>query len=133
MTSKELYDTLICKPDLHSLPELYDNVLIWPLYQNAYIQAFCTPDNTSIDVVGNSIFSGTLIHWHPDERDMIDELYALGKKGNMLVLKKTLKGTSTFYIGPPENYPLSDKRPIYLEYYGWKNWDGGQLIYLEQK
>jgi hypothetical protein len=71
-----------------------------------------------------------MMHWHPDADDMIDELYTLGKKGNMLVLKKSLWGTSVFYSGPSENFPLSDKIPIH---FGKKKWDGGQLVYLEQK
>ena len=130
MTTKELYDAIICKPDLHSLPDLYDNILIWYLYENAYIQAFCHDGDTSIDIIGNSVFSGSMMHWHPDADDMIDELYTLGKKGNMLVLKKSLWGTSVFYSGLPENFSLSDKIPIH---FGKKKWDGGQLVYLEQK
>ena len=130
MTTKELYDAIICKPDLHSLPDLYDNILIWHLYENAYIQVFCHDGDTSIDIIGNSVFSGSMMHWHPDEDDMIDELYTLGKKGNMLVLKKSLWGTSVFYSGSSANFPLSDKVPIH---FGKKKWDGGQLVYLEQK
>ncbi|MBR2889955.1 MAG: hypothetical protein IKC09_06755 [Oscillospiraceae bacterium] len=130
MTTKELYDALICKPDLHSHPTLHDDILIWHLYQNAYVQAFCHDSDTTIDIVGNSMFTGSVIHWHPDEEDMIDELYNLGKCGNMLVLKKSLLGTSIFYTGPAQNLPLIDRAP---QHFGKKKWDGGQLIYLEQK
>ena len=130
MTTKELYDAIICKPDLHSLPDLYDNILIWHLYENAYIQAFCHDGETSIDIIGNSVFSGSMMHWHPDEDDMIDELYTLGKKGNMLVLKKSLLGTSIFYSGQADRFPLDNKSPLH---FGKKKWDGGQLVYLEQK
>ena len=89
MTTKELYDALICKPDLHSHPTLHDDILIWHLYQNAYVQAFCHDGDTTIDIVSNSLFSGSVMHWHPNEEDMVDELYNLGKAGNMLVLKKS--------------------------------------------
>lgn len=129
MTTKEAYDALICKPDLHSIPELYDNILIWKLYKNAYVQAYCDNGNTCIDIVGGSMLTGSLMHWHPDETDVIDELYSLGKKGNLLVLKKSLFCTSTFYIGPSENYPLSDRSRFH---FGMKKWDGGRLVYLEQ-
>jgi len=47
-----------------------------------------------------------------------------------LVLKKSLFGTSIFYSGPSEAFPLTDRRSLY---FGKKKWDGGQLIYLEQK
>lgn len=130
MTTWELYDKLICKPDLHSIPKLYDNILVWHLYKNAYVQAFCNDGDTAIDIVSDSVFAGSIIHWHPREEDMIDELYTLGKKGNMLVLKKSLLGTSTFYSGPSGNFPLEDRMPLH---FGKKKWDGGQLVYLEQK
>lgn len=61
---------------------------------------------------------------------MVSELYALAKKGNMLVLKKSFLGTSIFYSGPSEAFPLTDRRSLY---FGKKKWDGGQLVYLEQK
>ena len=130
MTTTELYIHLIHKPDLHSQPELHDDILIWPLYTNAFIQAFCHDGDTSIDIINNSVFSGSIMHWHPDEEDMVDELYSLGKKGNLLVLKKSLLGTSTFYAGPSDNCPLTDRTPLHL---GKKKWDGGRFIYLEQK
>ena len=129
MTTKELYDALICKADLHSLPQLHDQILIWPLYKNAYVQASCNDRDTVIDIVSNSVFSGSLFHWHPDETDMVDELYALGKKGNLLVLKKSFLGASIYYSGQAESFPLTDKSPLH---FGKKKWSGGQLIYLEQ-
>ena len=130
MTTKELYDALICKPDLHSHPTLHDDILIWHLYQNAYVQAFCHNGDTTIDIVSTSLFSGSVMHWHPNEEDMIDELYNLGKAGNILVLKKSLLGTSIFYTGPAQNFPLTDRTPLH---FGKKKWDGGQLVYFEQK
>ena len=130
MTTKELYDAIICKPDLHSHPVLHDNILVWHLYKNAYVQAFCNNGDTSIDIIGDSMFADSFMHWHPDEDDMISELYTLGKKGNMLVLKKSLFGTSIFYSGPSESFPRPDKRELH---FGKKKWDGGQLVYLEQK
>ena len=130
MTTKELYDAIICKADLHSTPKLYNNTLVWHLYENAYVQAFCNDGDSYIEIVGDSVWTGSLMHWHPDEVDMIDELYTLGKKGNMLVLKKSLFGTSIFYSGSPENFPLAGRTSLH---FGKKKWDGGQLVYLEQK
>lgn len=130
MTTQELYEALASKPDLHSVPELHNDMLIWHLYKDAYIEASCYKKDTYINIANVSFLRGSFMHWHPDEDDMIDELYTLGKKGNMLVLKKSLWGTSVFYSGPSENFPLSDKVPIH---FGKKKWDGGQLVYLEQK
>ena len=130
MTTQEMYNAILCKSDLHSIPQIHDNILIWPLYKNAFIQAFCFDGDTSIEVVGNTVFSGSFMHWHPDEDDMIDELYALGKKGNMLVLKKSLFGTSIFYAGPSDEFPLADRNALHFDK---KKWDGGQLVYFDQK
>lgn len=127
-TTTEIYEQLIKMPDLHSNPALDGETLIWPLYHNAYVLAFCSDNDTCIDIVSNSVFTGSLMHWHPAKEDMFDTLYALGKKGNMLVLKKSLLGTSIFYSGPSASFPLSDKREIH---FGRKKWDGGQLVYLE--
>lgn len=117
-------------PTLHSIPELNGEVLIWNLYKDAYVRAYCDSYDTCIDIISNSAFTGSLIHWHPDEEDMLDELYTLGKRGNMLVLKKALLGTSIFYSGPSESFPPTDRMPLH---FGKKKWDGGQLVYLEQR
>ena len=112
MTTQELYNAIICKSDLHSIPQIHDNILLWPLYKNAYVQAFCNDGDTAIDIVSNSVFSGSMIHWHPDQADMIDELYNLGKKGNMLVLKShcleqafSIRGKQT--VSPSTTSPRS--------------------------
>ena len=130
MTTQELYNAIICKPDLHSHPALHDNILVWHLYKNAYVLAFCDNGDTTIDIVGNSALTGSIMHWHPSEEDLIAELYTLGKAGNILILKKALLGTSIFYAGPAQNFPLSDKTPVH---FGNKKWDGGRLIYFDQK
>ena len=51
MTTKELYDTLISKPNLHALPKLYDNNIIWHLYKNAHIRAYCNNGDTVIEIL----------------------------------------------------------------------------------
>ena len=130
MTTKDLYDAIICTPDLHSLPKLYDNSLIWHLYKNAYIHACCNGADSFIEFFGGDGFTGSLMRQRLDENEMFNELYTLGKKGNMLVLKKSLFGTSVFYSGPSETFPLTDRRSLH---FCKKKWDGGQLVYLEQR
>ena len=129
MTTKELYAAIIRKPDLHSQPTLYDNILIWQLYKNAYVQAFCHDGDTAIDIIDHSLVAGTIMHWRPKEEDMIDVLYNLGKAGNILVLKKSLLETRIFYAGPAQNLP-TDRTPLHVSK---KKWDSGLLVYLEQK
>jgi len=121
--TKELYEKLIQMPDLHSFPELDGETLIWRLYKNAYVRAYCDSYDTCIDIINDSIWAGSLTHWHPDEENMLEELYSLGKKGNILVLKKFSFGTGVFYIGEPEKYQFNPQ----------KKWHRGRLTYLEQK
>lgn len=123
ITTKELYEKLIQMPDLYSTPELNDEILIWKLYKDVYVRAYCDGYDTCIDIIHSSMFRGSLTHWHPDEDNMFDELYSLGKKGNILVLRKSLLGTGVFYIGALDKYHFAKK----------KKWHLGKLIYLEQR
>ncbi len=41
-TTKELYEKLLEMPDLHSTPELDGEILIWKLYENAYVEHTAT-------------------------------------------------------------------------------------------
>ena len=110
-------------PDLHSKPELDGGILIWNLYKNAYVRAYCDSYDTCIDRISNSIIVGSLTHWHPDEEDMLDELYFLGKKGNILVLQNSLLLKCVFYKGSPDEYRFDRN----------KKWHWGKLTYLGQK
>lgn len=123
-TTKELFEQLLEMPDLHSVPELDGEILIWKLYKNAYVRAYCDSYDTCIEIIRTS-FTCPSTHWHPDEDDILDELYLLGKKGNILVLKSFLMGmgTGVFYLGKPEKYRFNKKR----------KWHWGKLTYLEQK
>ena len=87
-TTKELYEKLIQMPNLHSKPELDGELLIWKLYENAYVRAYCNGYDACIDIVSNSAVSGSLAHWHPDEEDIFNELCTLGKKRQYSCFKK---------------------------------------------
>lgn len=120
--SKELYNMLVNAAGLHSLPQLKDDVITWELYKNAYVKASISEYDTIIEVLHKRLVSSS-IHWHPDLEEMYEELYNLGKKGTVLVLRKSIYGTQIYYIGEPEKYRFSPA----------KKWHWGKLIYLEQK
>ena len=122
-TTQELYEKLLEMPDLHSISELDGEILIWKLYENAYVRAYCDSYDTCIDIISNSILIGSLTHWHPDEDDILNELYSLGKKGNIIVIQNSLLFKGVFYKGSPNEYRF-DKN---------KKWHWGKLTYLEQK
>ena len=85
--TKELYEELIRMPDLHSKPELEGETLIWELYKNAYVRAYCDDYDACIDIISNSTFVGSLIHWHPNGEDILNDLYSLWKKEIFLLFK----------------------------------------------
>ena len=58
-STKELYEKLLEMPDLHSTPELNGEILIWNLYKNAYVRAYCDSYDTCIDIISNSIIVGS--------------------------------------------------------------------------
>ena len=127
ITTKELYKSLIQMPDLHSIPELDGEFLVWKLYKNAYVRAYCDSCDTFVEIISTSAaFPST--HWHPNEDNMFDQLYLLGKKGNILVLKHSslavdMVCADIFYVGNPDQYRFNKN----------KKWHWGKLTYLEQK
>ena len=127
---QQLHDVLIQMPDLHSSPTFNGNTLYWDLYKDAYVRAYCNDQDFYIEIVGIALSNNGSVRWLADKNSMLQELYSLGKEGNMCVIKKTLYGSSVFYIGSPSQYPFPDRRSWD---FGKKKYDFGTLIYLEQK
>jgi hypothetical protein len=130
MTAKEIYDALLRKPDLSSMPELHGDLLVWHLFQDAYIEAACHHGDATFTIIGTAPWTPTLYHDHPTEAELADRLYAMGKRGNQVVLKRSLLSTQIFYIGPSEASPLSGGYPFH---FGKQKWDSGQLILLQHQ
>lgn len=121
--SRELYKMLMHTQGLHSFPQLKDDVITWELYDSVYLETYMNEYDTCIDIISKNAFHGSYMHWHPDVEDIYGELCTLGKKGNILVLRKRLGGAETYYIGEPNKYRFSPA----------KKWHWGKLIYLKQK
>lgn len=121
--TQELYKMLMNTDGLHSPPKIKNDTIIWELYDNAYIEASISEYDTIIDVLHDNVFRGSYMHWHPDIEEMYEELYTIGKKGNILVLRNYLSGTELFYLGAPEKYRFNKN----------KKWHWGKLVYFEQK
>lgn len=121
--SQELYNMLMNTQGLHSFPQIKDDMITWELYQNVCVKASISKHDTIIDIVQKNIFQGSYMHWHPELEDMYEELVELGKKGNILVLRKFLNGAEIYYVGEPDKYRFSPK----------KKWHWGKLVYLKQQ
>ena len=123
LNTQELYRMLINTDGLHSFPQMENDTITWELYDNIYVEASISEYDTIIDIIHKNILYGSYMHWHPDIEEIYEELYNIGKKGNVLVLRKLLSGTQIYYLGAPDKYRF-DKN---------KKWHWGRLIYLEQK
>ena len=105
MTTKDLYALLLKMPDLHSTPKFDGNVLTWDLYENAQVRAYVDDYDTYCGIESKSIIIPSM-HWHPDEEDILEDLYTLGKKGNVVVLRSSLIVIEVFYMGEKSMFIL---------------------------
>lgn len=121
--TRALYEMLLHTQDLHSVPKLNKDEIIWELYEKVTVKAGIMKNSTLIEIHRNGPLQTSFMHWHPEPEKIYRELCMLGRKGHILVLRKSLFGTQTFYYGHPGGYELPKKRK-----YHW-----GRLIYLEQK
>lgn len=122
-TIQDVYNKLLNNTDLHSVPELDGEILIWKLYKDAYIRAYCDDYDFFIEINSDSPLSGELTHWHPEEDEICNQLYTLGKKGNILVLKKVHSDYDIEYLGEADKYCFNKHKKL----------TQSKLIYLEQK
>ena len=123
LNTQELYRMLINTEGLQSFPKIENDTIIWELYDNACVEASINEYDTIIDIVNRNALHGSYMHWHPSVEEMYEELYNIGKKGNILVLRKLFAGTQIYYLGSPDKYRFSKS----------KSWHWGKLTYLEQK
>ena len=121
--TQELYQLLAETSDLHSIPQLEKDVILWELYDTITVKASIVKNSTLIQICSEAPIKRTLLHWHPEPEAIYGELCSLGRKGHILVLRKSLFGTDIFYHGHPKGYDLPKTQKCHL----------GKLIYLEQK
>lgn len=121
--SADLYGMLLKEGSLHSVPQLKEDVIQWNLYEKVRVEASVNEVACTVEILRDGFLELSLMHWHSDPEEILRELLDLGRKGNILVLRKTLLGTETFYIGPENDYPYAPRT----------KWHWGRLIYLKQK
>lgn len=121
--SADLLKMLLEAEDLHSVPQLKDDVLRWELYDGVRVDVGLNEVDCVVEILRDRGLELELMHWHTDPEEIYEELLNLGKKGNILVLRKPLFGIETFYMGPAADYP----------YDPGKKWHWGRLTYLKQR
>lgn len=107
---KELYDMMGLTPGLCGTYRIAeDNTLIWDLYDKAELHIGVHPMDCTVSVhrKGVSKWRNEITHWHCDIYSVYDEICALGKSGNVLVIRRSLFGTST-YQGSSKECPYKN-------------------------
>ena len=125
----QLHKSLSEATDLRCVPQLDGQLLFWKLYKDASVFVQCSDDTAHIEIVNDRLVQDTVIQWTLPKDQALRQLLALGKRGHMLVIKKTIHATEVFYLGPPDQFPLQQQQPFFASR---KKWDSGSLIYLEQ-
>ena len=116
-----LYEKMKNNPDLAGRFRLVSDELIeWDLFEGYHVTIW-------EDYIGIIRFprawyrSDLLIHWHPANEELYDEICRLGTKGNVTVVHKSWIGMSIPYSGPAKDCPVGRK------------WLFGKYLYLYHK
>ncbi len=104
---EELYDMMCRTPGLpgkFAFPQ--EGPLVWELYEDAELHIGVDPLDCCVSVhkKGSSKFRKELTHWHSDIFEIYDQVRDLGKPGNILAIRSSLFGKTT-YIGNREGCP----------------------------
>ena len=121
--TKELYDQMLATPDLCGKFELIGKTICWELFAGFAIEISIEPPATHFGIEKRLFkrFTVPITHWHPDEKDVFEEVCRIGLKGNVLVIRENLLVTSVIYMGKEENCPYLPKR----------KWAWGRITYLK--
>ena len=126
VNTSELYEMM--KQTTFLCGEFYlsdeDNI-IWDLYDGIQINICVDPSDCCIGISkkrSNMIMS-EITHWHPTIFEIYDTVCKLGKRGNILLIRKFILGDAVLYIGCKENCPYKEKERYFA----------GKMHFLEAK
>ncbi len=120
-TTEELYDMMCQTPDICGTFEIKEKGKIyWDLYDDIQVEIGVDPRDCYIGVskkLFGKIDSG-ITHWHPTIYDVYNDVCAIGKRGNILVIKNVPTSSTVLYMGEKDNCPYSveyqkDKHNVY--------------------
>ena len=116
---RELFKKMKSNPDLAGYFELLPEGIEWRLFDK-YIVSIGN-EYIGIDRILFGKLTDSLIHWHPDEEDVYNDICCLGTKGNVTVIYKNFIVTSVLYSGPAADCKYK------------RRWLFGKYIYLYAK
>ncbi len=127
VNTSELYEMM--KETTFLCGEFYisdeDNI-IWNLYDGIQIKIGVDPSDCYIGVrkKSSSLITSEITHWHPTIFEIYDTVCKLGKRGNILLIRKFMLGDSVLYIGRKQICPYKEKERYYF---------AGKMYFFEAK
>lgn len=102
--TKDLYEMMLKNKKLGGSFELTgDDLILWT-FDQVYYEISISEDDSYFGV--NKSKGRYIMHWHPSEFEVYDEVCKIGEKGNVLVIRSFLGGASILYMGPKEKCPI---------------------------
>ena len=117
--TKELYHAMQQLPDLCGHLALLGNgqSIEWMLCDGVKLEICFELEATMICATDTKLRQ-EITHWHPEPFDILDEVYKLGRRGNVLVLRSHGRSGSLLYLGKEEDCPHEPtKNPRFGRYY----------------
>ncbi len=120
--SKQLYDMMHQTPDLCGKFELSDDEknIVWMLYENIKIEIAVDSQDCYFGISEQLLGKNEIpiTHWHPTMFEIYNEVYKVGKRGNVLVLRSIGDSGAFLYSGSKKDCPYSpDKKHLSGKYY----------------
>lgn len=119
---QELYDKMKDNPDLAGEFVYAGYGIEWKVFEKYLVVV--SDEYIGIDRILFKRLTDPLTHWHPDDKEIYEDICRLGTKGNVTVIHKVLfglLGTTIVYSGPASECQCKRK------------WLFGKYIYLYAK
>jgi hypothetical protein len=113
---QELYGLMQSVDDLCGNYELRNDIIYWDLYDKIHLEIGVDEHESMISVEGKVL---GITHWHPNNFEVFHDVCAIGKRGNVMVIRTILGCGGVLYMGKKEDCPYREKsifgRFYYLE------------------
>ena len=109
--ARELYDLLMQTPDLCGKLTLEsEGNLRWDLWEGYHLSISIYKGHGYISLDKNGFLNQSMTHWHPEPEEILEELLSIGRKGNLLVIRRGWLWEAVAFMGPEEECPKRAKR-----------------------
>lgn len=82
--------------------------IVWELYESFQIEI--SADCLTVYQQGSGKRKRQVTHWHPSPFQICDQVYQMGRRGNVLVIRRFFAGAKVLYMGRRENCPYKERK-----------------------